>query len=205
MRQTRTTASDGRGQAAGAGGAGGIEGFADLPAELQDLLRPKVERLGYLGEFFQRSAEQPEALAAFITWTETLKDALPFRITEAIALAVAVRTGNEYERVQHQRLALARGMTREEIVALERGRADGCLTLTDEETAAAALARCVLDDFGRGCESALLRLGRLIGEAAAVACLMLTARYLAHSTMVNAWGLQPPVVSPLETEQRDDG
>jgi AhpD family alkylhydroperoxidase len=102
----------------------------DMPPDLQELLRPRVERLGYLGEFFQRAAHQPDALAAFHRWTEALKDALPFRVVEAIALTVATQTGNNYERVQHEHLALAGGMSREEIVALERMRAGTCVTLT---------------------------------------------------------------------------
>jgi AhpD family alkylhydroperoxidase len=177
-----------------------VDGFADLAPELQQLLQPRVERLGYLGEFFRRAARQPEALAAFIVWTERLKDALPFRLTEAIALTVAARTGNDYERIQHERLALKRGMTREEIAALESGRTGSCPTLGEQEVAASALARCLLEDFGRGCEPALLHLGRLVGEPTAAGCLMLVARYLAHSTMVNAWRLRPPVESPLAEE-----
>jgi Carboxymuconolactone decarboxylase family len=177
----------------------------EMPAELRELLQPRVERLGYLGEFFQRGAHQPDALAAFYRWTEALKAALPFRVVEAIALTVATRTGNDYERVQHERLALAGGMSRDEITALQRMRGGICQTLADEEVAAAALARCLLEDFGRGCDSALLRLSRLLGEAGAVGCLMLAARYVAHATMANAWGLRAPVESPLADEAVDGG
>jgi alkylhydroperoxidase family enzyme len=172
----------------------------EMPPELQELMRPRVDRLGYLGEFFQRAAHQPDALAAFFRWTEALKEALPFRLVEAIALTIATHTHNDYERVQHERLALANGMSRDEIVALERMRAGTCATLDEEEAAAAALARCLLDDFGRGCDSALLRLSRLLGEPGAVACLMIAARYMAHATMANAWALKPPVPSPLDAE-----
>jgi alkylhydroperoxidase/carboxymuconolactone decarboxylase family protein YurZ len=178
-----------------------------MPPELQELLGPRVRRLGYLGEFFQRAAHQPEALAAFHRWTKALKSVLPSRLVEAIALTVATQTGNDYERFQHERLALRLGMTREEIVALEGARPGACPTLAEEEVAAAALARCMLDDFGRGCEPALLRLSRLIGEPGAVGCLMVAARYLAHAAMSNAWGLQPPVDSPLasDADGGDDG
>jgi hypothetical protein len=172
----------------------------EMPDDLRELLRPRVERLGYLGEFFQRAANQPDALVAFYGWTEALKVALPFRLVEVIALSVASRTGNEYERIQHERLALGQGMTRDEVVALGEARAGTCVTLREEELAAAALVRCLLDNFGQGCSAALLRLSRLIGEPEAVACLMLAARYLAHSTMANAWELRAPVESPLAEE-----
>jgi hypothetical protein len=174
--------------------------FEQMPAGLQELLRPRVDRLGYLGEFFQRAAHQPDALTAFYNWTEALKRALPARLVEIIAPTVASHTGNEYERVQHERLALAHGMSREEILALEQMRAGICSTFTDEEVAAAALTRCLLDNFGHGCESALLRMSRLIGEASTTACLMVAARYAAHAIMANAWNLRTPVVSPIDRE-----
>src|SRR5206468_4757005 len=123
----------------------------------------------------------------FYRWTEALKETLPFRLVEVIALTVATQAGNDYERIQHERLALTGGMTDDEIVAVERMRPGTCPTLAEEEVAAAALARCLLDNFGRGCNPALLRLSRLVGEPAAVGCLMVAARYLAHSVMTNAW------------------
>lgn len=163
-----------------------------MPPELQELLRPRVERLGYLGEFFQRAGHQPEALTHFYRWTETLKDVLPFRLVEVVALTVATKTGNDYERVQHERLALQGGMAQAEIDALKAMRPGACHTLADQEIAAATLARCALDDTGRGCNPALLRLSRLIGEPGAVGCLMLIGRYVAHATMANAWNLRVP-------------
>jgi alkylhydroperoxidase/carboxymuconolactone decarboxylase family protein YurZ len=171
-----------------------------MPAELQELLEPRVKRLGYLGEFFQRAAHQPDALANFYRWTEALKTALPFRLVEVVALTVATQTKNDYERIQHERLALQGEMTREEIVAVEHMRPGTCATLSEQEVAAAVLARCAVDNFGRGCNSALLRLSRLIGEPGAVGCLMLVGRYVAHATMANAWDLRPPASSPFAEE-----
>ena len=43
-----------------------------MSPDLADYLRPRVERLGYLGEFFQCSAHQPGALLAFMRFTEEL-------------------------------------------------------------------------------------------------------------------------------------
>lgn len=169
----------------------------EMPAELQELLSPRVERLGYLGEFFQYASLQPESLAHFIRWTETLKEALNHRLVEAIALTIASRTNNEYEQVQHERLALKTGFSEEEIRCLIDPRAPSCATLTREELAAAALAGCIVDGLGTGCEPALLRLTRLVGEEEAVGCLMMAARYLAHAVMSNTWRLRAPVPSPL--------
>ena len=66
-------------------------------------MRPRVERLGYLGEFFQCAANVPDALLAFDVFTAALKRALPDRVTEVVALTVATRLGNAYERHQHER------------------------------------------------------------------------------------------------------
>lgn len=177
--------------------------FDQMPPELRELLAPGIEGEGYLGEFFQRAAHQPQALAAFHTWTTELEQALSPRIVAAIGLTVGAHTGNRYEQVQHECRALAQQMTPEEVRALERMRAGSCPTFSDEEVAAAALARCLLEDCGRGCEAALLRLSRLIGEAATTACLMLAARYAALATMANAWNLRPPIASPLDAPAAD--
>ncbi|PYS35148.1 MAG: hypothetical protein DMF75_04480, partial [Acidobacteria bacterium] len=83
--------------------------FSELDPQLAELLRPKVERLNYLGEFFQCTGHQPRALISFYSLTEDLKDALPDNITELVALTVAAKMRNSYERVQHERLALKLG------------------------------------------------------------------------------------------------
>lgn len=48
-----------------------------LPAELATALRPRVQRLGYLGEFFKCAAHQPAALLSFMRFTDDLKEVLP--------------------------------------------------------------------------------------------------------------------------------
>src|SRR2546421_525674 len=80
-----------------------------MDAALAALLQPRMERLGYLGEFFRCAAHQPEPLQHFLRFTESLKTVLPDRITEVVALTVASQLENAYERVQHERLALKLG------------------------------------------------------------------------------------------------
>lgn len=174
--------------------------YQDLPRELQARLQPRVKRLGYLGEFFQVAAHQPEALLHFIDFTEALKEALDTRLVEVIALSVASEAGNDYERAQHERLALKIGMHPEEV----RGLVEGSLPATrfsEMERAAAELARDVVRAQGqasRGYEA----LESLAGATVAVGCLMTAARYLAHATMANTWGVRAPVDSPLEELRR---
>jgi len=172
--------------------------FEELPEELRARLQSRVERLGYLGEFFQLAAHQPEALAGFIDFTEALKRALPERLVEVIALTAASETGNAYERVQHERLALTLGFSESEVRSLVAHGAS-LEAFSPAELAAIEVARQVCGARGHACP-AYDNLEQLVGEDIAVGCLMTAVRYLAHATMANTWGLAPPVASPLSTE-----
>jgi len=178
--------------------------YEELPSALREQLRPRVERLGYLGEFFQVAAHQPDALRHFVGWTEALKDALDWRLVESIALTVAAETGNDYERVQHERLALKLGMSVPEVRALVGGAAAASareIGLSEAELAAVRLARQVVQVRGGACTTAYEALERIVGAQIAVGCLMTAARYLAHSTLSNTWGVRAPVSSPLAEEE----
>lgn len=163
-------------------------GFDDLDPALREVLGARVERLGYLGEFFQCTAHQPEALMSLNALTEALRGALPDDAAEIVALTVATVTGNDYERHQHERLSLNLGFSEQwirSVVALDEG---------------GIVQQAVLDllaDRGRGAD--VDALAEEMGDAFAVAVLLLTGRYLLHSTVVNALGLAPPVPSPLAT------
>ena len=159
----------------------------------------RVARLGYLGEFFQIAAHQPDALAGFVDFTEALKRALPPRLVEVVALTVAVATGNAYERVQHERLALTVGLDDDAVRALVAGTAPA-QRFGELERAAFALAREVVAGGGGSCARTYARLEAVAGPSIAVGCLMTAARYLAHATMANTWGLAAPVSSPLQEE-----
>ena len=56
--------------------------FETLAPDLAKVLGPRVERLGYLGEFFKCAGHQPAALLSFIDFTEHSKKALPQRLVE---------------------------------------------------------------------------------------------------------------------------
>jgi alkylhydroperoxidase family enzyme len=177
----------------------------ELPEELRGRLAPRVDRLGYLGSFFTHAGYQPAALMHFHDFTEALKEALPARMVEIVALTIAGDTGNAYERIQHERLALAIGMDREEVHALSHGRLNPFASFSTAERAAHALATCVTKHFGTGCGPAFLRLRRLVGDETAVACLLLTGRYVAHATIANTWALEVPVPSPFDDSDERAG
>jgi alkylhydroperoxidase family enzyme len=173
----------------------------DFTPTLHDLLRPRVERLGYLGEFFRVAAVQPDALAAFVGFTEALKDALPVELTEVIALTLAVRTGNAYERHQHERLCLALGFERSWILDVLAVSPATTGQLTDRERAVQALSLAVVDLLATaGAVHSRVELADVVSMLNAdevVAVLLTVGRYLAHSAVVQTLELVPPVGSPL--------
>jgi hypothetical protein len=173
----------------------------DFTPALQDLLRPRVERLGYLGEFFRVAAVQPDALTAFVGFTEALKDALPAELTEVIALTLAVRTGNAYERHQHERLCLALGFERSWIVDVLAVSPTATNQLADRERAVQALSLAVVDSLAAAgavqSRAELAEVVSLLTPDEVVAVLLTIGRYLAHSAVVQTLELVPPVASPL--------
>jgi len=173
--------------------------FEALPEGLQRELDSKVRRLGYLGEFFQVSAHQPEALGHFIRFTETLKDALPINLVELLALTVSTWSENAYERVQHERLALKSGMSEAWVRDVERLSPDTATVLNAQEKAVQRLAIAVAKTQGRGAQTeadAVLA----TGDASLLMGVLLTiGRYLAHSAVCNTLQIKAPVTSPLGT------
>ncbi len=166
-----------------------------MPAPLMDALRPRVERLGYLGEFFQCAANAPDALLAFQQLTEALKAALPDRVTEVVALTVATRLGNDYERHQHERLCRKLGFDDGWIAAVEATVPSGMVELDDSDRAVQHLTLALLERHGHGVASELEAVIDQLGAPAAVAVLMLVGRYVTHALAVNALQLAPPVAS----------
>lgn len=167
--------------------------YEELDPQLQQLLRPKVERLGYLGEFFAVGGHQPAATSAFQEFTEALKGSLPAELSEVIALTVASALGNDYERSQHEQLASVSGFSDEWIAAAE-GKAD-VSSLGPLAALARSLAIAVLEEMGRGpvANAKLEELVAAAGEATAVGVLLTVGRYVAHALVANTLGLQPPV------------
>jgi len=173
--------------------------MAELDLQLTELLRPKVERLNYLGEFFQCTGHQPRALISFCTLTEDLKKALPDNLTELVALTVAVKMNNAYERVQHERLALSLGFSEpwlREVISLKT---KGGGHLSETELLVQQLAMGVLERNGHETETELKEVIKAIGHKEAVAVLMLIGRYVMHALIANCLALKPPVISPLDS------
>lgn len=171
-----------------------------MPPDLAEYLRPRVERLGYLGEFFQCAAHQPKALLAFMALTDELRSALPSNLTEVVALSVSCLMTNAYERVQHERLCLKLGQSEQWIRAVRALAPGDGRAMNDDERLVQMLVIAVVTRNGHDVRSELEAVVRAIGHAQAIAVLMLIGRYVTHALMVNALALEPPVRSPLEEQ-----
>ena len=169
----------------------------DLPVDIARMLQPRIERLGYLGEFFRCAAHQPAALISFMAFTDDLKRALPDRLTETVALTVATELENTYEQYQHERLCLKLEFGEAWVRAIEARDPAGAAALTTEERAAQVLTLAVVRRSGKHTAGELEALVQAIGHEQAIAVLMLIGRYVTHALIVNALDLAPPVPSPL--------
>lgn len=169
--------------------------FDQLTPGVQDVLREKYERLGYLGEFFSCTGHQPEILTSFMELTEHLKKALPDRLTETGALTVAVLMDNRYERHQHERLSQKLGFGEEWIAAVEEVSPDSAPLLSDDERALQRLVIALVDRRGKDTAPELNAAIEQLEKDRAIAVLFLVGRYIAHALIVNSLALAPPVPS----------
>lgn len=174
--------------------------FNELDPRLAALLKPRVERLNYLGEFFKVMGHAPDILVPFIEMTEALKDALPQNLTEVGALTVAGFMDNAYERNQHERLSEKLGFARDWIKAVNALAPDAATALSADEKLAQRFALAALARDWPAAQDLFDRLVDAIGDKPAIAYLMLVGRYACHAVIVNSLGLAPPAPSIFEAE-----
>ena len=169
--------------------------FEEMAPRLQGILRSRVERLGYLGEFFQYSGALPDVLAPYMEMTEALKQALPDRLTETGALTVARLMGNRYELHQHERLSVKHGFGEDWVAAVERLSPDDAPLLSGKERAVQRLAMAMVERRGVGVSREIEVAIEQVGADQALAVMFLVGRYITHALIVNGLELQPPVPS----------
>ncbi|MGV0037094.1 carboxymuconolactone decarboxylase family protein [Mycobacterium colombiense] len=169
-------------------------GIEDLDPAVKQRLQSKIDRLGYLGGFFQLTAHQPEALAAFIDYTDATKRALPDDLTEIVALTVATATGNDYERHQHERLSVKLDLGKDWVAAVQLLDPDNA-ALTPQQYATQKWVLAVLKAHGRDTAAERDALVSQLGPKLAIAVALACGRYVAHATIANSFAIQPPVPS----------
>ncbi len=169
--------------------------FEELTPELQDVFRARVERLGYLGEFFKVMAHAPETMGGFHTITESLKQVLPDNFTEIVSLSLSSRLGNRYEQYQNERLSQKLGFS-DQWIAEALNPSDGPDSVfSAEEKAVQAFAIAVMERKGQGVEAERDAVVTAIGPQQTVAIMWLVGRTVTHALISNTLELQAPVTS----------
>ena len=172
--------------------------FEDLREDIAASLAPKYERLGYLGEFFAATAHLPDALKAFIDFTDAAKGGLDMRLVEIIALTVATMKSVAYEKNQHERLSVKLGYGRDWVEAVERLAPKDQDGLTGVEKTVQHFVIEAVNRDGQDTAALLEGVVEELGVEQAIAVLMVMGRYTTHAIMVNSLNIKPPVPSIFE-------
>ncbi|MDB5580097.1 MAG: hypothetical protein JWR80_5273 [Bradyrhizobium sp.] len=172
--------------------------FDELEPALAKSLEGRVSRLGYLGEFFKCAGHQPAALRDFMAFTESAKGGLAPNLVEIVALTAAGWASNDYERNQHERLSVRLGLGRDWVAAVGALAPDNAPGLSSAERLVQRLVLTVLKTKGRGALADFEQAVDALGDAPAIAVLMLLGRYVVHALFVNTLELAPPVPSIFE-------
>ena len=169
--------------------------FEDIEPELKELFRPRVERLGYLGEYFRVMSAQPKTMIGFFTITESLKTALPDNYTEIVSLALASRYGNLYEQYQNEQLSKKLGFSEDWIREALQPQSGATSVFKPDEKAVQAFSIAAGMKVGRDCEAEFKTLVEVIGSEKAIAVLWLVTRTVSHALISNTLKLASPVKS----------
>ncbi len=169
--------------------------FEELTPALQDVFRARVERLGYLGEFFKVMGHAPETMGGFYTITESLKTVLPDNLIEVVSLSLSSKLGNLYEQYQNERLSLKLGLSEAWVAEALSPRSGADSVFSAEEKAVQAFALKVVESMGRDVEKELDDLINAIGPQQTVGVMWLIGRTVTHAMISNTLKLAPPVTS----------
>lgn len=175
--------------------------YEEFDAGLKEALRPKVERLGYCGEIWQIGANMPKSMLSFCNLTEDLKDEMPMKVVELVALTVAGVMGNTYERNQHERLSEKLGYGRDWIAAVNQLQGDAAKGLSEEERKIQKFVIAAIYRRGKDSKALFDDMARAVGPKTAVGVLMSVGRCVMHALFVNTLELEPPVTSIFANEK----
>ena len=173
----------------------------EMTPELREVIEPRVQRLGYLGDFFRYTGHQPQALRAALEYAGVLRQAVPPRLAEIIVLTVSARTRNRYEQVQHEPLAARAGLSHVEIRALVSGAVSACQSFDLADRAAADLAEAAAEGDRQASIHALAALCEHTSAEVGIGALMMAGHYLGFSFVANALPLTLPVESSVSGDE----
>jgi hypothetical protein len=169
--------------------------FEELAPALQNVFRARVERLGYLGEFFKVMSHAPETMGGFYTITESLKDVLPDNFTEIVSLSLSSRLANRYEQYQNERLSRRLGFSDDWIREALSPNDDADSVFGPDEKAVQAFAIAMMERRGLGVEAELDAMVKAIGPERTVGVMWLVGRTVTHAMISNTLKLASPVTS----------
>ena len=169
--------------------------FEDIEPELKELFRPRVERLGYLGEFFRVMSAVPKTMIGFFTITESLKTALPDNYTEIVSLALSSRLGNLYEQYQNEQLSRKLGFSDAWISEALEPKSGPDSVFKPDEKAVQDFAIAAGMSIGRDDQAEFEALVKAIGSEKAIAVMWLVTRTVSHALISNTLRLASPVKS----------
>jgi hypothetical protein len=172
--------------------------YEDIEPGLKELYRPRVERLGYLGEFFKVMSACPETMKGFFTITESLKKELPDNLGQLVSVSLSSRLGNKYEQHQNERLSLKLGLSEAWVRSALNAVDDPNSVLSPEEKAVQRYAIAAGQGIGRGVEDEFKALVAAVGPRKAIAVMWLVARTISHALISNTLHLTSPVTSIFE-------
>lgn len=175
--------------------------YEEFDPALKEALRPKVERLGYCGEIWQVGANVPKSTLSFCNLTEDLKDEMPMKVVELVALTVAGVMGNVYERNQHENLADKLGYGRDWIASVNKLEGDAATGLSDDERKIQKFVIAAIYRRGMDCETMFADVVKAVGPKTATGVLMSVGRCMMHAIFRNVLDLAPPVKSIFEKEK----
>ncbi|MEE8623497.1 MAG: hypothetical protein V3T27_06390 [Alphaproteobacteria bacterium] len=179
--------------------------FEELTPELKEMFRPRLERLGYLGEFFKCMSHQPRTMMGFYTITESLKGALPDNFTQIVCLSVSSRLGNLYEQYQNERLSRKLGFSDAWIREAVTPATDDDSVFGEQERLVQMFAIAAALRYGKGVTEEFENLVKAIGAEQAIGVLWLVGRTVTHALISNALRLEPPVQSLFDGEKDGGG
>lgn len=172
-----------------------------LDPKLRDFLKPTVERLGYLGEFFQTVGNVPEAVLQFMEYTKAVKTPLSDAENEVLALCVCSTLGADYERIQHERLASRLGFSNDWIAAASGRPGADAGQLMPGEALLRTLALAVVARNGSRCDAETAAVHDMLGPQKTIAALLQIARFTMIAQICNTLALSVPVKSVFGEEE----
>ena len=132
-------------------------------------------------------------------YTKAVKAPLSDAGNEVLALSVCALLNADYERIQHERLSLKLGLTREWVAAAV-GRSGANMTLLGPtETALRQLALAMVTRQGRDCSAEIVTVAHLLDATQTVAALLQITRFITIAHLCNALTLTLPVASIFDT------